>query len=322
MDLQQPIVNQMRTDFCRLSATQTAAEALEAVRRQPPAGRIIYFYVVDAEQRLVGVVPTRRLLLSAPETPIGDLMVRQVITIPNTASVLEGCEFFVMHRLLALPVVDSARRLLGIVDIEMYTDELEDLDRAQRADDLFQLVGVHIAESQSGSPIFAFRRRFPWLLCNIVGGIVAAFLAGVFEAELQRVVALALFIPVVLALAESVSIQSVSLALQMMQGRAPTGRVLLVKLRRELATGVMLGIACALVVSIVALLWLKHRGVAACLMIGIGGGVTCAAVIGVAIPNLLRLARLDPRVAAGPLALAVADLITLLGYFTLARVLL
>jgi len=321
MDLQQPITEYMHRDFCQLSVDNTVGDALASVRRDPPAGRIIYFYVVDGEQRLVGVLPTRRLLLNPPETPLADLMVRQVVTIPHTATVLEGCEFFVMHRLLAFPVVDAERRLLGVVDVELYTDELNDLDAAQRGDDLFQLVGVHLAESQQASPVTAFRSRFPWLLCNIGGGIMAAFLSGVFQAELERVVALALFIPVVLALAESVSIQSVSLALQVMHGRPPSARNLIAKLRNELATGVMLGAACSILVALVGLVWIRQWRVAACLLLGISGGVVCAALIGVAIPNLLRLARRDPRVAAGPVSLAVADLLTLLGYFTLARLL-
>src|SRR5690606_8487581 len=131
-------------------------------------------------------------------------------------------EFFLLHRLLAFPVVDVEGRLLGIVDVALYTDELADLDRREGNDELFQLIGVHFTESQQSSPVAAFKNRFPWLLANIGGGILAAFLSGVFEAELQKVVALALFIPVVLALAESVSIQSVSLALQALRGKKPT----------------------------------------------------------------------------------------------------
>ena len=252
MDLHRPIVEYLRKDFSRLDARQTVREALETVRRQPPPGRIIYFYVVDEEQHIEGVLPARRLLLSDPETVIADIMVRQVISIPQSATVLEACEFFVMHRLLAFPVVDDAGRCLGIVDVEVYTDEISELDEAQRGDDLFQLVGVHLAESQQASPVAAFRSRFPWLLCNIGGGITAAFLSGLFQAELERIVAIALFIPVVLALAESVSIQSVSLALQVMHGQRPTVRALGVKLRRELATSAMLGWACATLVAGVA----------------------------------------------------------------------
>jgi magnesium transporter len=224
-----------------------------------------------------------------------------------------------MHRLLAFPVVDEKQRILGVVDVELYTSELNEIDQGERNDDLFQLIGVHIAQSRQASPLASFRGRFPWLLCNIAGGIAAAFLSGLFKAELQRVVALSLFIPVVLALAESVSIQSVSLSLQLLHGRPPTVGDLLRRVRSEVATGALLGCACAVAVGIVALLWLGNKEVALCLLGGIAGGVTCAAVFGVSMPYLLRLLQRDPQVAAGPIALAASDLLTLLLYFNLAR---
>jgi magnesium transporter len=117
-------------------------------------------------------------------------------------------------------------------------------------------------------------------------------------------------------------VQSVSLALQVLHGQQPTMQAILKKLRSEVVTGVFLGAASAIVVALVALLWLAQVPVVLSLLGGIAGGVTCAAVIGVAMPNLLRLFRLEPQVAAGPIALAASDIITLVIYFTLARLLL
>jgi magnesium transporter len=317
--LNDPVSKHLRADVIRLPVEQTVGEVLAGIRASQPEGRIIYFYVVDAAGRLVGVVPTRRLLLSPPEQPLADIMIRQLIAIPLTATVLDACEFFTLHRLLAFPVVDEERRLIGVVDVELYTDELGELESHERNDDLFQLVGVHLTEAQQASPLVSFRQRCPWLLCNIAGGILAAFLSALYEHELQRVVALALFIPVVLALAESVSIQSVSLALQTLHGGAPTWKGLLRKLGRELATGSLLGITCGAVVALVALTWIGNVRVALCLLGGIAGGVAVAAAFGLAMPNLLRILRRDPQVAAGPIALAFADMLTLLLYFNLAR---
>ena len=317
--LNDPVTQHMRTDPARIRVDQTVGEAIAASRAMPPEGRIIYFYAVDAEGRLEGVVPTRRLLLSDDATPICDIMVRNVITIPAAATVLDACEFFLLHRLLAFPILDEERQLLGIVDVDLYTDELADLDRREDTDDLFQLIGVHFQESQQGSSLLAFRSRFPWLIANIAGGIVAAFLAGVFQAELEQAVSLALFIPVVLALAESVSIQSVSLSLQMLHSRQPTLAGLARALRVESLTGILLGSASAVAVAAVAYLWLRDMTLVACLLGGISGGVACAALIGVAIPNVLRLFNREPQVAAGPVALAATDMATLTIYFSLAR---
>jgi magnesium transporter len=318
-DLNQPVTQHMRQDFTQLQMAQTVGEALVALRQKQPEGRIIYFYVVDEAGRLQGVVPTRRLLLTSPDTPIAEIMVRDVITIPMSATVLDACEFFILHRLLAFPVIDQERRIMGTVDVEVYTEELTELDSSRRNDDLFQLVGVHLAEAQQTAPVLAFRSRFPWLLCNLAGGILAAFVAGLYEHELQRVVALALFIPVVLALAESVSVQSVSLALQALHGKPPTLRVLLERIRWESLTGMLLGAATGLIVGAVSWLWLGDARVSVCVLAGIAGGVTGAAVVGIALPNVLRLLRRDPQVAAGPVALAAADMITLLLYFNVAR---
>ena len=314
--LQDSVVKHMRRDFVQLHADDTVGHALDSILARQPEGRIIYFYVADAAGRLIGVVPTRRLLLSPRDRPLTDIMVKQVIVIPQSATVLEACEFFVLHKLLAFPIVDDDRRMIGLVDVDLYTKELSDLDRRDDSENLFQLIGVHLSEAQQASPVTSFRLRFPWLIANIVGGIIAALLAGQYEVELERAVALALFIPVVLALAESVCIQSVSLALQ---SQRPTWRSLLNRLSSELFTGLMLGLACGTLVAIAALIWMRQFSVSLCVLGGIGGGVTAAAVIGLAMPNVLRLLRRDPHVAAGPIALALADMATLLIYLNLAR---
>jgi magnesium transporter len=318
--LNDPVTRHMRTDPARLLVHQSVGDAIAAARSSPPGGRIIYFYVVDDEGRLEGVVPTRRLLLSADATPLADVMVRKVVGIPSSATVLEACEFFLLHRLLAFPVLGDDRRLLGVVDVDLYTDELADLNRREDTEDLFhQLIGVHYQDAQQASPLLAFAGRFPWLLANIAGGIVAAVLSGLFEDELRRAVSLTLFIPVVLALAESVSIQSVSLALQTLHGRQPTLAGVIRAVRVESATGLLLGLASALAVAAVALVWLRDPTLGACILGGITGGVTVAAVIGTAMPNLLRLFNREPQVAAGPIALAATDMATLTIYFSLAR---
>src|ERR1700693_853454 len=152
-NLDDPITRHMPQNFARLRDHQTVGQVLEAMRRQPPEGRVIYFYVIDQEDRLRGVVPTRRLLLSPLDKPITDIMVRHVIAIPAAATVLDACEFFTLHRLLAFPVVDGERHLIGIVDVELYTEELSEVgDRQEEGagkpgDDLFQLIGVHLAQA-------------------------------------------------------------------------------------------------------------------------------------------------------------------------------
>jgi magnesium transporter len=313
------VTQHMRQDFARIELGMTVGQALESLRSNPPQGRIIYFYVVDADGILCGVVPTRRLILQPPETPIRDIMVPRAIALPAQATVLEACEFFIQHRHLAFPVVDDKRKLLGVVDVELYTDELDRFGESKSRDDLFQLIGVHATGAEQTSPLFAFRRRFPWLGCNLAAGILAAFLSGIYEEVLNRVVAIAFFIPVVLNLAESVSSQSVSIALQMLHGPRPTARSFLRQLRTEFGTGLLLGLGSGAAVGLVALIWLRQFRMTLALLGGIAGGVAAAAVLGLSLPVLLRLFKFQPHVAAGPIALAGADVVTILLYLNLAR---
>jgi magnesium transporter len=318
--LDEPIRDHLRHDYTPLHVGQTVGEALALVRANPPGGRVIYFYVIDDDGRLRGIVPTRRLLLSPLEAKLDDIMVRRVVTLPESATVLDACEFFTLHKFLAFPVVDREGRLLGLVDIELYTDELTDLAQRTSYDDLFQLVGVRMAEARMGSPLNAFRARFPWLTCNIAGGILAAFLTGWFQDTLDRHLVLALFIPVVLALSESVSIQSVSLALHALHGDTRSDK-LLAGLRREGLTGVLLGLGSGLIVGLVAWLWRGQAMVGVSLLASITVAVAAAAALGLLTPFLLHGLRQDPRVAAGPIALVCADLVTLLVYFNIADLL-
>lgn len=315
------VTHHMRRDFVSLRADRSVADALATIRQAPPGGRVVYFYAVDEENRLIGVVPTRQLLLSRPESRVADIMERKVVAIPDSATVLEACQFFALHRLLGFPVVDGEQRILGVVDVDLYTGELSNFSR-NGSDDLFQLIGVHASEARDAEPGYAFRKRFPWLLCNIAGGIIAAWIGGFFKHELTVLVELALFIPVVLNLAESVSTQSVSLALESLHGAQPTLRGIVRRLRNELTTALLLGIAAGVLVGLLALAGYGKPTLLWVLLGGIAGGMTCSALVGAAMPNLLRIMRFDPRVAAGPIALASADVMTILIYFSLARVLL
>lgn len=321
------VAKHIRTDFTTLQPDWTVGQALEHLRATPPPGRVIYFYVVDADYKLLGVVPTRRLLLSPPDVVVQTVMIRNVVAVPAEATVLEALEFFTMYRFLALPVVDAHRRLVGVIDVELYTEELAGLhadDERPTAnyDEVFQLIGVHLSLANQSKPLKAFRGRFPWLLCNIGGGLMAAWLSGIYQNELSwNLAVLALFLPVVLALAESVAIQSVTLALQGLRATPPSWRRFVPRVLAEATTGVLLGVASAAVVALVAVVWLGQAIVGLVLLGGIGIGVAAAAVIGLGVPYLLRLARRDPQVASGPIALASADFITLLAYFNLARLL-
>ncbi len=314
----EPVLDHVRRDFVRVHDDESVGGALAGVRSRPLGGRVVYFYVVDRAGRLVGVVPTRRLLLSGPETPIRDIMERRVITLPSSATLLDACEFFLFHRLLALPVVDEEGRIVGVVDVELYTDEISELARHEENEDVFQLIGVRLAQVRQASVPMAVGRRFPWLLVNIAGGLACAVLSGYFEDVLSQVIALALYIPVVLALAESVSIQSLTLTLQAHDVQRFQWGVAFRALRREAGIGLSLGTAAGGVVALAAVLWQQDPLLALSILLGILFSVATAALYGLAVPTTLRALQRDPKLASGPMVLAMTDLTTLFYYFGVA----
>lgn len=313
--LDEPIFAHLRRDYVPLDISLTVGEALARLRGQPLGEKIVYFYVVDAEGRLKGVVPTRRLLMSAHETPLEAIMVTGVITLPSWATVRDASDMFVRHRFLAFPVVDAEGRLHGVADVGLFTREMADLADRQTAEDAFQLIGIHLR--QNVGPLAGFRDRFPWLMANVTGGLLAAFVTSRYESLLDAAIVLALFIPVVLALAESVSIQSVTLTLSTLH-HATSALPPLRRVAREIATATLLGTGCGLIVGGIAGLWQQSLLLFTAISVAITLSMITASLIGLLLPTMLRALRKDPNIASGPIVLALADIATLLFYFNLA----
>jgi magnesium transporter len=319
--LNEPVGNMAGRDFTALAQDLTVTGALAQIREHGAAQQIIYFYVVDAAQRLVGVLPTRRLLLAPPEARLQDIMISRVVTIPETATALEACEMFLMHKFLAFPVVTNDRRLVGVINVGMFsqfTEEALSLTERAHVEDVFERIGFHVAEVQSASPGKAFRLRMPWLVATLGGGICCALVSGCYEATLTARIVLAFFLTLVLGLSESVSAQSVTVTVETLRGRTPSRAWFLRAIQKEAISALMLGGTCGLVVGVMAWLW---RGQAAPAFV-IGGSITVsmvvACLIGLSVPAVLHRFKLDPKIAAGPVSLAMTDVCTLLIYMNVA----
>ncbi|PWU12858.1 MAG: magnesium transporter MgtE [Verrucomicrobia bacterium] len=323
--LQQSVSAVARKDAATLRDGYTVQQALEVVRQRGIGEKIVYFYVVDAAERLVGVLPTRRLLTAALDQRISEVMISRVVAIPESATVLEACEAFVLHKFLAFPVVDEQRRVVGVVDVGLLTEEafdIAEIAERQATDELFERIGFHVTQLRDASPSRAFRFRFPWLLATIGSGTLCALLASAYHVTLAKSLVLAFFLTLVLGLGESVSIQSMTLTIQALHGTKPTIRWYLRAFRRELGTAVLLGAACGTIVGVIVWFW-RGEGLAA---FSIGASLllaVCAACFfGLSVPALLHSLRLDPKIASGPVTLALTDILTLLSYFGLAALLL
>jgi len=320
--LYRQVVDIVRKDVPKLNHNDTIQQALDDIRLRGFCDRIIYFYVVDEDDRLVGVVPTRRLLTSPLDQRISAVMIDRVIAIPEHATVLEAHDYFVRHKLLAFPVVNEHGHILGVVDVEMFTDGVFDLADNNNMDTVFEMIGFRITQVREASIFRAFRFRFPWLLATIFSGTLCALLVGVYEVTLAKSLILAFFLTLVLGLGESVSIQSMTTTIHNLRSQQPDWTWYSRTLRREVGASVLLGAVCGLVVGLIALLW-RGDGMAA---VAIGSSITltlCAAsFFGLSIPTLLHKLKLDMRIAGGPLTLAITDISTILIYFSLATMLL
>jgi magnesium transporter len=321
VDFNAPVREYARKDIPLLRAEASVQKALETIRREGVGERVIYFYAVDDQKRLVGVVPTRRLLTAAPETVLRDIMVPKVIALPATATVLEACEFFVLYKLLAFPVVDRERRIIGVVDSDVFLRSVLETEQSEEEpvrDNFFEALGFHLVEVRDASPWRAFRYRFPWLLATVASGTACAILAGFFEATLARSIVIAFFLTMVLGLNESVGAQSMSVTIQALRSARVTWRWFVTAFRRELVTATLLGLACGTLVAIIVWIW-RHDLLAAWVIGGsIALSLVTACLFGLGVPSVLHRFKLDPKIAAGPITLALADFFALVFYFSSA----
>src|SRR5947208_1716682 len=327
-DFNSPVGEHARKDFPILDADMSVAEALDRIRHEGVGERVIYFFAVDSDKRLVGVLPTRRLLTAALETALSEIMVRRVVAIPATATVLDACEFFVLYKFFAFPVVDEKRRVVGLIDVSLFAEEMlgERDEQAQPAtpvrDDIFEVLGFHLEQIREKSPWLVFRFRFPWLLVTVTAGTICAMLAGAFEATLARSLVVAFFLTMVLGLNESVSAQSMSVTIQMLRSAPVTWSWFATAPRRELMTAILLGLSCGSVVASVAWVWRSDLRSAGAIGGSIALSFVTACLFGLRVPSLLHRLRLDPKIAAGPITLALADICALVLYFTAAHIVL
>lgn len=322
----QSVVELARHDFTTLNKNITVAEALNKIRSEGLGERIVYFYVIDDEEKLVGVLPTRRLLTAQLDVKLEDIMVNRVAALPSTATVYDACEFFVTYKFLAFPIIDESKKIVGIVDVNLFTEEIlslePDIEERQRINDIFETIGFNIIEVKNASPIKAWRIRFPWLLTTITSGTICAVLAGFFEATLSESLIIAFFLTLVLGLAESISIQSMTLTVQALHTATPSFKWYIKILSKEFKSALLLGSSCGFITLIIVYLWKGNISAAIVVALSILIVQNIAAFLGITIPAFLHRRNLDPKISAGPITLALTDICTILFYFGIATVML
>ncbi|HYE97317.1 MAG TPA: magnesium transporter [Planctomycetota bacterium] len=287
----------------------TVGRAVDLLRTARDSGAQSYIYLVDAYGRLQGVVPLRQLLLAASRSPVRSLMIPDVVRLSTSTPRDEIVRIFNERRYVSLPVVDDKQRLVGIVAF----DDMISAMRRREAEVLQSVTGIDPRERLKET-LEATRGRMPWITVTILGGLACAFIAGLFEATLKEVVVLGIFIPIVLALGESVGAQTVSVVLATLAGGLPPGELGRF-VRKEVLVGFLVALYAGAAVAATSLFW--HGKLRLGLLIGAAIFVSMiwAVIMAVSIPRIMQRLQINPAVASGPLVLALADLSTLGVYF-------
>lgn len=320
--LARPIAEALHRDFTLLPERWTCAEALEAIRATGDDKKISYFYTTDEQGRLKGVVPVRRFLTAPAHRPLSEMSIKNLVTVRDDQTLADAAEKFQNHKYLSLPVVKADGTVAGVIDLNALTGEEVDHSDKSVVEEMFQTIGVRLEALASGSMRAVWWTRFPWLLPTIASGLVCAWLSSRFEATLERNIILSFFIALVLALGESVAIQSMTFSFQELHKPSKERRGYPLLLVREIVMALLLGLPIGLAVG--GLAFLLSPKLETSLVVGASliVGILDACLVGLVVPWVLKRLNVEPKVAAGPLVLALSDVATVTAYLGLATAML
>ncbi len=307
----------MTTDFVALNAEINAEQAIHLLRQRVKPGPIHYVYVVDNEQRLLGVLMLKKLLVSEPDIRLKDIMNEDIVSVKASLDQEEVARLVSKYDLLAIPVVDEQNHLIGTVTV----DDIIDVLKEEATEDIFKLGGTDDEELSKKSTFNVSRVRLPWLVVTLFEGVICATLIRFFQFTLERTIALAFFIPVIMGMGGNIGIQSSTIVVR---GLA-TGRISLSQigkvLFKEIRVGLIMGLVCGSVVAMIAYLLEKTLLLGAVVGISMFIAITVAATMGSLIPLIFKRLKVDPAIASGPFITSSNDIVGILIYFSLANLL-
>ncbi|HEV2121628.1 MAG TPA: magnesium transporter, partial [Chloroflexota bacterium] len=308
----------MTPEYFAVSSEVTADEAIQGLRAVTEGAEFqSYVYVIDAADRLLGVVPLYRLVLSQPHTRIADFMVASPISVRVTDDQEDVARIFRDRRFLAVPVVDAEDRLVGVVT----ADDIADVLEAENTEDVQRLGGSEPLDQPylRTRPLTLARKRIGWLLLLFVAETYTGTVLRHFEDELQQVVALAFFIPLLIGTGGNAGSQTVVTVIRAMAVGEVELRDIFRVWRKEVTTAFIL--ASILVVASFGRAWLLgvNEGIAITVAIATSLIVLWASTVAALLPLLLRRLRVDPAVVSAPLITTLVDGTGLMIYFETAR---
>lgn len=311
----------MTTEFLVLRRRMTAAEAIEAFRLwNPDAETIYYLYVVDQIGRLSGVVNLRQLILADPDTLIMDLMETKLITVGPDTDQEEAAQLLLRYDLLALPVVDDQKRLLGVITVDDVMDVLEE----EATEDIQRYGGAQPLERPylDTPPSTITRKRIGWLLLLFITATLTGSVMLLFQEELQAVVALAIFIPLLIGTGGNAGSQTTATIIRALATRDIEPRDAFWVWWHEARVGLLLGAGMAIAAYIRAITWEPDSALALTVSVSIMALVLWATSVGSILPLAAARLGIDPALVSGPLMSTLVDATGLFIYFSIAGIIL
>ncbi len=310
----------MTTEYVRLQEGLTVAQALEKIRRLDQDKETIYYaYVTDRNRKLLSVVSLRQLLFSLPNAKLHDIASDRLIRVRTDTPQEEAAQVMMRYDLIAVPVVDSEDRLVGIVTIDDMVDVLEE----EATEDIQRIAGVTSGDESSLSPpLQKLRNRLPWLL-GIMGLYIGASSSiSPFQSTIAKVPVLAVVMPLFSNTGGTVGIQALTVTIRSLGVGEVTPDDTLQILKRELQAGLGTAISLGTTMVLLSLIWTKPEErwvalVAGCVM-AINSLV--AVTLGTLLPIGLKRLKLDPALVSGPLVTTLLDTIGFILFLTMITV--
>jgi len=308
----------MTTEYASLVEGLNVREALDQLRTQAPNRETIYYlYILDESRRLRGFVSLRKLILARPDTKVAEIMDRDVISVRVDEDQEVAANLIARYDFIAMPVVDEQGRLVGIIT----HDDVLDVLQAEATEDVHRLGGVEpLQDAYLSTPLMTLAwKRGIWLILLLVAGVGTAEVLEHFDATTKRFAWLVRFLPLVLASGGNAGSQSATLVIRALSlgvlGRGIQYQIL----RREAATGLVLGSVMALLAFCFALIDgpVLHASILGC---SVALVVTLGTVNGTLLPMILRGLGLDPAIMSNPLIASLSDTLGVLIYYNIAIV--
>ena len=307
----------MSPEFVAVHEEMSVAQALDHVRKSASSEHAFYLYVVDDHDHLVGVVPLRRLITADPATPIRLIRHEDVVSVTPETDQEEAARLVAKYNLLAVPVVDGDRRLLGTVTV----DDVIDVIQQEATEDIQRFGGAAGDETVLDPPRAVFTKRLVWRFINLATAILAASVIGLFEGSIRSLATLAVFMPIVASMGGIGTTQTATVVVRGIALGDMTASVLLRVLRKEVTLGLTTGAANGVVMAVIAYIWKGQLLLSLILGVALIFNMVVAAVVGTLVPLALKTFRLDPAIASSVIITTFTDVFGFFSFLGLATLL-